>query len=95
MCKCLTPIAPNIFVENLANSLLLAAIFALILDTMDVIQITQTCSEVPYILRAYLSTHSGRRTASLAKIAFNFGYSAYTNGITPGFLKKTTISYIH
>jgi hypothetical protein len=75
MCKCLTPIAPNIFVENLANSLLqgelrlrkrrcpgvLAAIFqgetyyverdtlgcALILDTMDVIQITQTCSEVP------------------------------------------------
>jgi len=43
----------------------------------------------------YLSTHSGRRTASLAKIAFNFGYSAYTNGITPGFLKKTTISYIH
>jgi len=68
MCKCLTPIAPNIFVarprssvENLANSLLLAAIFqgetyyverdtlgcALILDAMDVIQITQTCSEVP------------------------------------------------
>jgi len=47
MCKCLTPIAPNIFVENLANSPLLAAIFALILNTMDVIQITQTCSEVP------------------------------------------------
>ena len=49
MCKCLTPIAPNIFVENLANSLLLAAIFALILDAMDVIQITQTCSEVPLV----------------------------------------------
>ena len=47
MCKWLMPIAPNLFVENLANSLLLAAIFALILDTMDVIQITQTFSEVP------------------------------------------------
>ena len=48
MCKWLMPIAPNLFVENLANSLLLAAIFALILDTMDTmdtmdaIQITQT-----------------------------------------------------
>ncbi len=56
MCKCLTPIAPNIFVtslwlfeadENLANSLLLAAIFALILNAMDAIQIPQTYSEAP------------------------------------------------
>jgi len=47
MSKCLTPIASNIFVENLANSWLLAAIFALILNAMDAIQITQTCSEVP------------------------------------------------
>ena len=84
MCKCLTPIASDIFVtslrlfeadENLANSWLqdelrlrkrgfpgvLASVFpgethrverdalgcALILDTMDVIQVAQTCSEVP------------------------------------------------
>ena len=56
MCKCLTPIVPNILVTslwlfeadaNLANSQLLAAIFALILGTMDAIQITQTYSEVP------------------------------------------------
>ena len=54
MYKCLTPIAPNIFVtslwlfeadEDLANSWLLAAIFALILGAMDVIQIAQTFSD--------------------------------------------------
>ena len=38
---------PNIFVENLADSLLLAAIITLILDSMEITQITQTYSEVP------------------------------------------------
>ena len=56
MCKCLTPIAPNIFVENLANSLLQGELrlrkrrypgVRLDLGSMDVIQIAQTCSEVP------------------------------------------------
>lgn len=47
MHDCLTTISPNLFVENLANSWLLAAIFALILGDMDAIQFAQTYSEVP------------------------------------------------
>ena len=42
MYDCLTPIAPNIFVENLTNSRLLAAIFALILSAISAIQFAQT-----------------------------------------------------
>jgi len=41
------PVASNIFVENLTNSSLLAAIFALILDATGATYFAQTFSELP------------------------------------------------
>jgi len=47
MNDCLALRINNIFVEYLANSLLLAAIFALILPILNTIQFIQICSEAP------------------------------------------------
>jgi len=48
MNDCLALRVDNIFVEHLANSLLLAAIFALILPVLSTIQFVQTYSEAPW-----------------------------------------------
>jgi len=47
MNDCLALRIDNIFVEHLANRLLLAAIFALILPILSTIQFVQTHSETP------------------------------------------------